>query len=283
MHTVNVKVLMASTMCSPTQCYRYKDKITIITGGSSGIGRGCVEVFVKHGSKVVFCSNAPEEGRAVEAEMNKIGECYFIPCDVTQEKEIENVVQQTVEKYGRIDCLINNAGIHPPSLPIDEFSGDGFRKLLDINVVGYFLFAKHALPYLRKTAGNIINTSSLVAQMAQSMAVTYVATKGAITAFTKALAIDEAKYNVRVNSFSPGNVWTPLWEHFLKDYSETDRKKIEDDGKNASVLGRFGTPEECGLTCLYLAADATFCTGVDINLSGGAELGYGIKAANALV
>ncbi|KAJ8299059.1 hypothetical protein KUTeg_023119 [Tegillarca granosa] len=157
MHTVNVRVLMASTMCSPTQCCRYKDKITIITGGSSGIGRGCVEVFVydllsvKHGSKVVFCSNAPEEGRAVEAEMNKIGECNFIPCDVTQEKEIENVVQQTVEKIWE-NRLLNKQCWH----------------------------TYHALPHLRKTAGNIINTSSLVAQMAQSMAVTYVATKGAI-------------------------------------------------------------------------------------------------------
>ncbi|XP_048779544.1 17-beta-hydroxysteroid dehydrogenase 14-like [Ostrea edulis] len=256
---------------------RYRDKVTIVTGGSTGIGKGCVQVFVKHGSKVVFCARGEAAGKALESEVNAAGpgEATFIRCDVTKEDEIKNVIDKTVEKYGRIDCLINNAGQHPPKASIDNFSADDFRRLLDTNLVSYFLFAKFALPHLRKTEGNIINDSSLVGKIGQPGAVTYVATKGGITAFTKALAIDEAKYNVRVNGFSPGNVWTPMWENEVNEYSDPEAAKKS--GADCQLSGRYGTIEEAGLLCLFLAADATFCTGIDVNLSGGAELNYGVK------
>lgn len=256
---------------------RYRDKVTIVTGGSTGIGKGCVQVFVKHGSKVVFCARGEAAGRALESEVNAAGPgvATFIQCDVTKEEQIKNVIDKTVEKYGRIDCLINNAGQHPPKTAIDDITADDFRRLLDINLVSYFLFAKYALPHLRKTEGNIINDTSLVAQIGQPGAVTYVATKGGITAFTKALAIDEAKHNVRVNAFSPGNVWTPMWEEETKQYSDPESAKKS--GADCQLNGRFGTIEEAGLLCLFLATDATFCTGIDINLSGGAELSYGVK------
>ncbi|XP_013414513.1 17-beta-hydroxysteroid dehydrogenase 14 isoform X2 [Lingula anatina] len=244
---------------------RYKDKVTIVTGGSKGIGKGCVEVFEK-------------DGKAVEAEVNAKGpgEATFIPCDVTKEDQIMNVIDQTVKKYGRIDCLINNAGRHPPFHPIDDFSAEDFRQLLNMNLVNYFLFAKYSLPHLRKTQGNIINDSSLVGQIGQLEAVTYVSTKGAITAMTKALAIDEAKYNVRVNSIAPGNIWTPMWAEGAE--STENAEATVKAGENCQLLGRMGTIEESGLACLYLAADATFCTGIELNLSGGAELSYGNKS-----
>ncbi|XP_069132205.1 17-beta-hydroxysteroid dehydrogenase 14-like isoform X2 [Argopecten irradians] len=259
------------------EAQRYKDKVTIVTGGSKGIGRGCVEVFVKHGSKVVFCARGEKEGKELEAEMNKQGpgETFFLTCDVSKEEDIKNVVNKTVEKYGRIDCLINNAGQHPKHTPIDDISADDFRRLLDINLVSMFLFAKYALPHLRKTKGNIINASSLVGQIGQPGATAYVSTKGAITSFTKALAIDEAEHGVRVNVFSPGNVWTPMWEQGAS-YAP-DPEAAKQAGEDAQLVGRYGTLEESGLMCLYLAADATFCTGIDINLSGGAELDYGYK------
>ncbi|CAH1787399.1 unnamed protein product [Owenia fusiformis] len=256
---------------------RYKDKVAIITGGSKGIGEGCVRVFVRNGAKVVFCARGEKEGKALEEEVNKTGpgESLFLKCDVSKEDEIKNVVDITVEKFGRIDCLINNAGTHPSHKPIDDFSGEDFRNLLNINVVNYFLFSKFALPELRKVKGNIIMDSSLVAQIGQLGAVTYVSTKGAITSMCRALAIDEAKYEVRVNSFSPGNIWTPLWAAGAA--SSSDEKATIEGGKNAQLLGRFGTIEEAGQLCLFLAAEATFCTGLDIPLSGGAELNYGNK------
>jgi len=142
--------------------------------------------------------------------------------------------------------------------------------------VSMFVACQQALPQLRKTRGNIINMSSLVGSMGQLHATTYVATKGAITAFSKALAVDEAAHGVRVNSVSPGNIWTPLWKEAVD--ASPDPQQARADGDAAQLLGRMGTIEEAGRLCLFLAAEATFTTGVDHILSGGAELAYGRKS-----
>src|SRR5687767_5165189 len=197
-------------------------------------------------------------------------------CDVSQTEEIRNLINATVERYGRIDCLINNAGWHPPHRPIDDFSISEFRDLLELNLVSIFAACKFALPHLRHSQGNIINLSSLVGAMGQLHATTYVATKGAITAFTKALAIDEAEHGVRVTSISPGNVYTPLWQEAIDAAPRPDDCRTE--GEAAQLLGRMGTIEEVGKLCLFIAAEATFTTGVDHIISGGAELGYGRKS-----
>lgn len=256
----------------------YQDKVVIITGGTKGIGEGCVRVFVEAGAKVVFCARKPEEGEKLGSELNALetGEAFFVRCDVSKTDEINNLISKTVEKYGRIDCLINNAGWHPPHKPIDDFSVEEFRDLLNLNLVSIFAACKFALPFLRKTKGNIINMSSLVAGLGQLHAVTYVATKGAITAFTKALAIDEAEFGVRVNAVSPGNIYTPLWQEAI-DASENPAQ-TRADGDAAQLLGRMGTIEEAGKLCLFIASEAAFTTGVDHIISGGAELGYGRKS-----
>jgi NAD(P)-dependent dehydrogenase (short-subunit alcohol dehydrogenase family) len=257
---------------------RYENKVTIITGGTKGIGEGCVRVFVEAGATVVFCARNETQGRELEAEMNALnkGEAHFIKCDVSKVDDIENLIAATVEKYGRIDCLINNAGWHPPHKPIDEFSAQDFRDLLELNLVSMFTACKSALPYLRNTRGNIINMSSLTGSMGQLYATTYAATKGAITAFTKALAVDEAAYGVRVNSVSPGNIYTPLWQEAID--ASSDPVQTRKDGDQAQLLGRMGTIEEAGKMCLYLAAEATFSTGTDFLITGGAELSYGKKS-----
>ena len=256
----------------------YTDKVVIITGGSKGIGKGCVEVFVGAGAKIVFCARSSDEGEALARKLNASGpgEANFVQCDVSKVDEMQNLINTTIQKYGQLDCLINNAGWHPPHKPIDDFSVDEFHELLDLNLVSIFAACKFALPHLRKTKGNIINISSLVGAMGQLHATTYVATKGAITAFTKALAIDEAKHDVRVNSVSPGNVYTPLWQEAID--AAPDPKQCRDDGEAAQPLGRMGTIEEVGKLCLFIASDATFTTGVDHIISGGAELGYGRKS-----
>src|ERR1043166_6794630 len=255
----------------------YTDKVVIITGGSKGIGKGCVEVFVGAGAKVVFCARNSDVGEALDRKLNLSGpgEATFVQCDVSNVDEIHNLIDTTIEKHRRLDCLINNAGWHPPHKPIDDFSVDEFQDLLDLNLGSIFAACKFALPHLRKTKGNIINLSSLVGTMGQLYATTYVATKGAITAFTKALAIDEAKQDVRVNSVSPGNVYTPLWQEAID--AAPDPKQCRDDGEAAQPLGRMGTIEEVCKLCLFIASEATFTTGVDHIISGGAELGYGRK------
>ena len=256
---------------------RYQDKVAIVTGGTKGIGEGCVRVFVEAGAKVVFCARNEAQGHALAEEVNKKGpgSASFVKCDVSKVEEVERLIDFTVQKHGRIDCLINNAGWHPPHKSIDEFSYQDFRDLMELNVVSIFAACKRALPHLRKTKGSIINMSSLVGQMGQPGAVTYVATKGAITAMTKALAIDEAAHDVRVNSVSPGNIYTPLWQEAID--ASPDPKKTRADGDAAQLMGRMGTIEETGKLCLFLAAEATFTTGVDHVQSGGAELSYGRK------
>jgi NAD(P)-dependent dehydrogenase (short-subunit alcohol dehydrogenase family) len=198
-----------------------------------------------------------------------------VRADMSKVDDIKKLIDFTANKYGRIDCLINNAGWHPPHKTIDDFSVEDFRSLLELNLVSYFAACKFALPHLRKVKGNIINMSSLVGIMGQLGATTYVATKGGITAFSKALAVDEAAFEVRVNSVSPGNVYTPLWQEAID--ASPDPAKTRADGDAAQLLGRMGTIEESGQLCLFLAAEATFTTGVDHILSGGAELAYGRK------
>jgi len=157
----------------------------------------------------VFCARGESDGKKLEDKLNgtssSSGEVVFFKCDMTKEENIKQLVDFTVEKFGRLDCLVNNAGWHPAHKPIDEFSADDFRSLLDLNLVSYFLASKFALPHLRKTRGSIVNVSSLTSQIGQLGAVTYVATKGGIDGLTKALAVDEARYDVRVNALTIGN------------------------------------------------------------------------------
>ena len=255
----------------------YRDKTVIITGGTHGIGEGCVRAFISAGARTVFCARHPEEGEALASELNTNGpgEAEFVKCDVSDVEAVRELISATVARHGRLDCLVNNAGWHPPHKPIDDFSLEEFRELLELNLVSVFAACRYSLPYLRQTQGNIINLSSLVATLGQLHAVTYVATKGAITAFTRALAIDEAKHGVRVNSISPGNIYTPLWQSAIDVAPDPEQCRV--DGEQAQLLGRMGTIEEVGKLCLFIAAQATFTTGVDHLISGGAELGYGRK------
>ena len=255
----------------------YTDKVVIVTGGTKGIGKGCVQTFTSAGAKVVFCARHANEGEVLANQVNELGpgEVFYMTCDVSKPDQIESLVNETVARYGQLDCLINNAGWHPPHQPIDNFTPQDFLDLLQLNVVSVFAGCKYALPHLRKTKGNIINLSSLVGAMGQLYASTYVATKGAITSLTKALAIDEAEHGVRVNSVSPGNVYTPLWQEAID--AASNPTQCRKDGDEAQLLGRMGTIEEVGRLCLFIASEATFTTGVDHIISGGAELSYGRK------
>jgi NAD(P)-dependent dehydrogenase (short-subunit alcohol dehydrogenase family) len=250
----------------------------IVTGGTQGIGEGCAAVFAAAGASVVIASPDVTRGPEVAAALSRIGpgRVHFTRCDVTSDADRQSLVAGTVERDGRLDCLVNNAGWHPPHKPIDDFSLDDFRALLELNVVSVFALAKLALPHLRRTRGSIVNVASLVATIGQHHATTYVATKGAVKSFTKALAVDEAVHGVRVNSISPGNVFTPLWQQAID--AAPDPAACRADGEAAQWAGRMGTPEEVGRLCLFLASGATFTTGVDHIISGGAEIGYGRKA-----
>jgi len=259
---------------------RYVDKIIIVSGGAMGIGEGCVRVFMAAGANVVFCDKKLDDSKKLEAELNAndrhSGRAFFVQADVSNVDQCINVVRKTIEEFGRLDCVINNAGWHPPPGTIDDFSVADMQDLFQLNFVSYFAICKEALPHLRKTKGNIINMSSFVGAFGQAEAVTYAATKGATTAFTKALAIDEAKHGVRVNSVSPGNIWTPLWKAWSD--GEADPVAAAEAGDRVQCMKRKGTIEETGRLCLCIAADMSYTTGIDHIQSGGAELGYGVRS-----
>jgi NAD(P)-dependent dehydrogenase (short-subunit alcohol dehydrogenase family) len=227
---------------------------------------------------VLICDRDVDTGTQLAARLTAEGPgaCHFETCDVRAPEQIQSVVEATVSRHGRLDCLVNNAGWHPPSLPIDDFSIGDFKDLLQLNLVSCFAGCKFALPHLRKTRGSIINISSLVAILGQEYASTYSATKGAISSLTKALAIDEARHGVRVNAILPGCINTPLGRSFLA--LAKDPQAAEAYLQTIQCLGRVGTIDEAGQACLFLASDAaSFITGVELILSGGAELGYGPK------
>ena len=252
---------------------RYQEKVVIVTGGSQGIGEGIARAFVREGARVIIASNDPARGVALADRLG--AGCEFQAVDVRREADLVTLIDGTAARHGGVDCLVNNAGTHLAHRPIDAITPDEFRALLELNLVGTFMACRLALPHLRRRAGTIINMASLVGTLGQAEAVDYVASKGALVAFTKALAIDEARHGVRVNSVSPGNIDTPLWQSFADASADPDVTRRE--GATAQWLGRLGTIDEVGRLCVYLGADATFTTGVDHVISGGAELGYGRK------
>jgi NAD(P)-dependent dehydrogenase (short-subunit alcohol dehydrogenase family) len=255
-----------------------ESKVTIITGGAKGIGEGCTRVFCEAGWRVVISDYDEKSAVALVDELNADGpgEVFFELADMRKHEDIKRVVDNTIKRYGQLDALVNNAGWHPPTLPIDDFSVQDFYDLLQLNLIAVFVGCKLALPHLRKTHGAIVNISSLVAQLGQEGATIYCATKGAVSAFTKALAIDEAKNGVRVNAILPGNIFTHM--RVTSVNASPDPKGLHDWLESTQHLGRSGTIEEAGQTALFLASDqSSFITGIDLILSGGAELGYGPK------
>lgn len=254
------------------------DKVTLITGGSKGIGEGCARVFAAAGASVLICDIRREEGESLAQALTITGpgKCHFEPCDVRKPEELKRVIDRTVELYGRLDCLINNAGWHPPHKTIDDFSIEDLRDLLELNLVSYFAAAKYALPHIRRVRGSIINIGSIVGQYGQWQATIYAATKGGVHGFTKALAIDEAKHGVRVNAVLPGNIMTQ--SRIDLEAKLENGQAFHDWVESWQWLGRSGTIQETGNICLFLASDAaSYLTGVELIVSGGQELGQGPK------
>ncbi len=250
------------------------DKVAIVTGGSKGIGLGCSRVFAKHGCRVVIAARGAEAGQAVEKELIEAGhQALFVATDVTREEEMRRLVDTAVERFGRLDCIVNNAGWHPPTMTIDDISVEDFENLLRLNLTSTFMGAKFAVPHLRETRGNIINMSSAVGLIGQTAAPAYVSTKAGQIGLTRALALDLAPERVRVNAVCPAGVMTPLMEEWADtQYDPAAALKMVDGWH---PIGRMATIEEIGEVCAFLASEeAAFITGQVICPDGGAMLGY---------
>jgi L-fucose dehydrogenase len=250
------------------------DKVSVITGGSAGIGFGCARVFGKHGCKVVIGSRGQEAGTSAEKQLTDAGyTAIFVPTDVTIESDLARLIETAVERFGRLDCMVNNAGWHPQAETIDRVSVEDFEKLLRLNLTSTFIGCKLALPQLRKTRGSIINMSSEAGVLGQAEAPRYTTTKAAQIGLTKALALDVASEGVRVNAVCPAGVHTPMWEQWAA--SLLDPREAAKIAEQAHPMRRMATIDEIGEVCAFLASDeASFITGQAICPDGGAALGF---------
>jgi len=255
-----------------------KGKTVIITGGSKGIGKGCAQVFCDAGANVVICSRNKEQGETTASEIagRTGGDCRFFRADVSREEEVIALVDFTIDVHGQLDCLINNAGYYMEEKPIDEMTMQDMQGIFDVNFFGQFFCCKHSLPYLRKSRGNIINVGSVVYVTGQEGAIGYCATKGAIAAFTRTLAIDESKNGVRVNAILPGHINTELYYENKK--RSKDPGAFEEYSNHVQWMERGGESEEIGKACYFLASGlGSFVTGIELLVTGGYEIGEGYK------
>ena len=252
---------------------RLKDKVAIVTGSSKGIGEGIARVFVKEGAKVIITCRTESVGQKMAAELgSKEGKAIYVKADVTKSEDIQNLINISVEKFGKLDILVNNAGYHI-SKNAEETSEEEWEFIQNTNLRSTFLCSKYAMTHLKKTKGNIINISSMVGVVGQPNAAAYSATKGGQISMTKNMAIDFAPDGIRVNVICPGWIATPLVEDWFGQQEDPDAARKYIYGQHP--LGRIGTIEECGYLVTFLASDeALFITGARFDIDGGVTLGY---------
>lgn len=252
---------------------KLQDRVCLITGGSRGIGLGCAKVFLKYGARVIICSDRGLEGNDVARQLSALGKIEHFECDVREERQFSELIDRVAQIYGRFDCLLNNAGWHPPAQKIDRISVTDFENLLRLNLTSTFIGCKYAVPHLMKTRGTIINIASEVGLIGQADAVSYVASKSGQIGLTKALALDLAADGVRVNAVCPAGVMTPMMREWASTQWDLEKALSIVDAQHP--IGRMARPEEIGEVCAFLASDeASFVTGQAICPDGGAALGY---------
>ena len=251
-----------------------KGKVAIITGANTGIGFGCAKVFSEAGMNVVMGARRKEKGEAAAAELNAAGkgECTFFQCDVSDPDQVKALIDFAVEKYGRLDTMVNNAGYNPIHMDACDMSIESYQRVLATNLMGEFYGCKFAIPHLRKTKGSIINMSSILSKVGQEQTAGYSSTKGGINSMTQTIAIEEARHGVRVNAICPGHIMTEIVYKEMERVA--DPEAYLDRCNHYSWLGRGGQPEEVGTAALFLASSwAGYITGVTLNVSGGMEFG----------
>ena len=258
-----------STTLTPVD--RLAGKVALITGGASGLGRVGAELFAAEGAQVVIADMADGD-EAVEAVAAAGGEASFVACDVTDEQSVEAAVQHTVETFGALHVLYNNAGV---MLADDDdpvtTSVATFRATMDVNVLGTMLGCRYAIPAMLAAGGGaIVNVASFVAHMgAATPQIAYTSSKGAVLAMTREIAVVYARQGIRCNALCPGPVMTPMLAKFLSDDAERSRRLVH------IPMGRFGEPTEIANGALFLASDESgWMTGQSLIIDGGITAAY---------
>ena len=248
-------------------------KAAIITGATSGIGKATALLFAEEGADLVVTGRRAELGKAVETEIRQKGvRCVFVRADHSQADDCSSVLERTLAEYGRVDILFNNAGI-VTSGTAESTSEDVWSETMAINVTGVWRMSKLVIPVMKKQGGGVIvNNGSDWSVVAGKDAFPYVVSKGAVGLMTKAMALDYARDNIRVNAVCPGDTFVDRWME--KGYFEgSDPVSVEEAMKESSAyipMGRFGKPEEIASAALFLASDdSSFVTGHLLLVDGG--------------
>jgi len=252
---------------------RLKDKVAIITGSSKGIGEGIARAFSKEGAKVTINSKDYNESEKIASELGmKEGKAIAIQADVKKVKDIKNMINKTIEVFGKLDILVNNAGCFIAK-DVETLSEEEWEFIQNTNLRSTFLCCKYVIPHLKITKGNIINISSMAGVQGFLKSAAYSPTKAGQIALAKNIAIDFAKDGIRANVICPGYIRTPLSEDWFKQLE--DDKELKERILKSHLVGRFGNIEDCGYAAVYLASDeASFITGVVLPVDGGVTVGY---------
>jgi len=241
-----------------------KDKVAIVTGAGQGIGKAIVRKFLQEGVKVIIAEIDEEAGVETEKEYVALGSVKYINTDVSNENQVKNMISETIKFYGKIDILINNAGIFDGK-HITELSFEEWNRVLGVNLSGAFLCAKYAAPYLKETKGSIINIASTRAFMSEPDTEAYSASKGGIFALSHSLAIRLGP-DVRVNCISPGWIDVTEW----KKSSQRKKAELSEIDHKQHPAGRVGKPEDIASLVSYLVSDqSSFITGANFIVDGG--------------
>lgn len=246
---------------------KLQDRVAVITGAASGIGRATALLFAREGARVVVADWDESGGSRIAAEIVEAGgESVFVRTDVSRPDDVQSLINAAVEAYGRLDVLFNNAGVEGELVPTADCSLENWDRLIGINLKGVFLGMKYAIPHMiGNGGGSIINNASVAGVVGFANLPAYCASKGGVIQLTKTAALEYAKAGVRVNAICPGVIATPMVERVLGD-SEEMKKSFE----ALEPVGRFGTAEEVARLALFLATeDSSFCTGAPFFVDGG--------------
>jgi NAD(P)-dependent dehydrogenase (short-subunit alcohol dehydrogenase family) len=252
---------------------RLADRVALITGGTSGIGRATGILLADEGADVAVIGRNQQRGETVLAEIKQRGRnAIFISADVRFAEDCERAVEQTIAAFGRLDVLFNNAGVYIPN-NILECSEEEWDLQVDISLKGAFLMSKYAIPHMiRQGGGSIINNSSGWGLEGGDKAVAYCAAKGGMVVMTKAMAIDHGRQGIRVNCVCPGDTVTPMEHEDAKRRGMTWDEYV--DSASVRPLGRMGEPEEVARAVLFFASDeSSFITGAALPVDGGGVAG----------